>query len=139
VIRKMSKGKEIAVGVENEVGVLTRITSFLVNHGINLEAIAGKATRPGEAAGIMFITDNNSGAIDALMKHGFTDIQENSVLIVELENHPGALKNISEVLAQNSINIMYLYGTTCMGGCPAKLIIATSDNDRAFRLLSEKQ
>lgn len=137
MIKKLSRGKEILVGVLNEVGVLTKITSFLVNHGINIEAITGKATEMGENAGLMFITDNNLAAIGALIEHGYRNIRENDVMIVELENQPGSLKNISERLAQNGINIMYLYGTTCMGGCPAKIVISTSNNEKAFELLSE--
>ena len=137
MIRRIVKGKEISVGVINEVGVLSKVTSFLVNHGINIEAILGAATGVGEAAGLMFITDNNADAITELAQYGFNIIKENDVLIIEIENRPGALKNITELLAQNAINITYIYGTTCSGGCPSKMVISTSDNDLAFGLLSK--
>ena len=138
MIKRVTKGKEIAVGVINEIGVLSKIASFLVNHGINLEAIAGSAAPIGSHAALMFVTDNNLDAIDTLVEHGFTDIRENDVLIVELENRPGSLKNITERLAQCGININYVYGTTCIGGCPAKLVIGTSNNDLALEMLSKE-
>ena len=138
MIQRVVKGKEIFVGVINEVGVLAKITSFLVNHGINIEAILGYATEVGEHAGLMFITDDNFSAIETLVQHGFEAIRENDVIIVEVENRPGALKNISECCARNNINVTYLYCTTCSGGCPAKLVLSTSDNDRAIAALSEK-
>lgn len=134
---KLVRGKEIFVGVINEVGVLAKITSFLVNHGINMEAILGYATVVGEQAGLMFVTDDNRVAIDTLAQHGFTALKENDVIIIGVENNPGSLKNISECLAQNGINITYIYGTTCIKGCPAKLVLSTSDNDRAFTILSD--
>ena len=137
--KKVTRGKEICVGVVNEVGILSKITSFLVNHGINIEAIFGYSAEKGQWAGLTFITENNSAAIEALTKHGYTDNKENNVLIVELENRPGALKNISECLAQEDINIGHIYGTTCLGGCPAKLVLSTSDNDRAFTILSSQK
>ena len=138
MITKATRGKEIRIGVINEVGVLAKMTSFLVNHGINIEAILGYATEIGQQAGLMFITDNNESAVETLVEHGFEEIEENDILIVEVENRPGALKNISECCARNGINVTYLYCTTCSGGCPAKLVISTSDNDKAMAALNER-
>lgn len=135
MIKSLSIGKEVSVVVVNEVGALARITSFLVNHGINLEAIAGYSNNIGDQAGLMFITNDNIAAIETLTSNGYVDTRENDVIIVELENTPGALKNISERLAQNDINITYIYCTTCMGGCPAKIVLSTSDNNQAIRIL----
>ena len=136
MIRSLALSKEISVVVVNEIGALSKMTSFLVNHGINVEAIAGYSNTIGDQAGIMFITNDNVAAIEALTVSGYTDTKENDVIIVELENAPGALKNISERLAQKDINITYIYCTTCMGGCPAKIILSTSDNMMAFGILN---
>lgn len=135
MIKSLALSKEISVVVVNEVGALSKMTSFLVNHGINLEAIAGYSNNIGDQAGIMFITNDNVAAVETLASSGYTDTKENEVIIVELENTPGALKNISERLAQNNINITYIYCTTCMGGCPAKIILSTTDNLQAIGLL----
>ncbi|MFH2138522.1 MAG: hypothetical protein ABII88_08435 [Candidatus Omnitrophota bacterium] len=138
MIQEVVIGKEICVTVVNEVGALAKITSFLVNHGINLEAVAGYARSMGEEAGLMFVTSNNLAAIDALSDYGYEAIRENDVIIVGVENRPGALKNISERLAQNDINIVYIYGTNCSQGCPAKIVLSTSNNYRALEILKEE-
>jgi hypothetical protein len=135
VIKSLSVGREISVVVTNEVGALAKVTSFLVNHGINVEAIAGYSNHVGDQAGLMFITDDNVSAINQLIENGYPDVKENEVIIVELENTPGALKNISERLTQKDINIAYIYCTTCLQGCPAKIVLSTSDNEMAFELL----
>ena len=136
MIKSVTVGKEISVVVTNEVGALARTVSFLVNHGVNVEAVAGYANNVGDQGELIFITDNNEMAINELVNNGYEDVREGEVLIVELENRPGTLKNVSELLASNRININYIYCTTCSCGCPAKIILATSDNDRAYQLLS---
>lgn len=136
MIKKLVRAKEIRVLVKNEIGALARIMSFLVNHGINVEAITGYSDETGTKGYIVFITDNNQKSIDELISNGYQDIGINDVLVVELEDRPGALKNVSELLATNGINIDYLYCTTCSGPCPAKIVLAASDNDVAFSLLS---
>ena len=135
MIKSLSIGHEVSVVVINEVGALAKVTSFFVNHGINVDAVAGYSNHVGDQAGLMFITDDNVSAINELINNGYDDVRENEVIIVELENTPGALKNISERLTQNDINIAYIYCTTCTQGCPAKIILSTSDNESAFELL----
>ncbi|MFH2146286.1 MAG: ACT domain-containing protein [Candidatus Omnitrophota bacterium] len=136
MIKSLVRGKEISVGVINEVGALARVTSFLVNHGINLIAIAGYSNNIGDQAALIFVTDNNFAAVNELASNGYEQIAENDVIIIDMENRPGALKNISELMAQNGININYFYCTTCSGGCPAKIILSTSDNDKAAEILN---
>jgi hypothetical protein len=136
VITRISKGKELSVLVMNEVGALAKTMSFLVNHGINVETIAGYSNHSGDRGELVFITDNNMAAVNELLSNGYENIRESDVIIVELENRPGTLKNISELLALNNINITYIYCTTCSGGCPAKIVLATSNNEKAFAILS---
>ena len=135
MIKNIVRGKELSVVVMNEIGALARTMSFLVNHGINVEAVAGYSNSTGDQGELIFITDNNVMAVNELLSNGYENIRENDVLIIELENRPGTLKNISELLALNKININYIYCTTCSGGCPAKIILSTSDNNRAFQIL----
>ena len=131
------RAKEIRAGVDNEVGALARMMSFLVNHGINVETVAGYSDPDGRRQGsIIFITADNRKSIDKLIDNGYTDIEEHDVIVAELENRPGSLKNLSEILASNKININYFYCTTCSSGCSAKVVFSTSDNDEAFRLLN---
>ena len=136
MIRQITRGTELSVVVTNEVGALARTMSFLVNHGINVETIAGYSNHAGDEGELIFITDNNEVAVNELVSSGYENIRESDVLIIELENRPGTLKNISELLSLNNININYIYSTSCSRGCPAKIVLATSDNDTAMKILS---
>ena len=138
MIKNLVRTKEISVGIRNEVGALARMMSFLVNHGINVETIAGYSDRTGTQGSLIFITNNNQKSIAELINNGYDDIEERDIIVAELENKPGALKNLSELLASNGVNIEYMYCTTCSGGCPAKIVFAASNNDVAFGLLNSK-
>ncbi|NQT74924.1 MAG: hypothetical protein HQ566_00205, partial [Candidatus Omnitrophica bacterium] len=99
MIKNLVRAKEISVITRNEVGALSRMMSFLVNHGINVETIAGYSNNTGDQGNLVFITNNNTEAIGELIGNGYENITERDVIVVELENRPGALKNISEILA----------------------------------------
>lgn len=136
MLKKAGLGKEIAVRVINKIGVLADISKILADHGINIVAAAGYAMN--NEAEITLVTDDNLRAVDALKKNKYASVKENEVVVVELEDKPGALKNITATLAAENIDIKYIYGTTCPGGCPARLVISASDNEKALVAFRKK-
>ena len=130
MIKSADLGKEIAVTIVNKIGVLADISRLLSETGINIEAVAGYAID--KDAKIMLVTDDNLRSVDALKKAGYGSLKENEVIILELENEPGALKTISTILADNGIDIKQICGTTCTCGCPTKIILSTSNNEKAL-------
>jgi len=130
MIKQAQLAKEIVVTAVNKIGVLADMSKLLAESGVNIEAVAGYAVD--KEAKIMLVTNDSLRAIEALKKSGYTLIKENEVVIIDLENKPGALKNITARLAAEGIDIKQIYGTTCSGGCPAKLVISTTDNEKAL-------
>ena len=130
MVKAAHLGKEIVVNVVNKIGVLADISKIVADHGINIEAVAGYA-KDNEAE-IMLVTDDNLRATDALRKANYKSIKEREVVIVELDNKAGALKQITGTLAAQSIDIKHIYGTTCPTNCPARIVISTSDNEKAL-------
>ncbi len=130
MIKSVQLGKEITVTVINNIGILADISKLLADHDINIVGVAGYAV--GNEAKIMLVTEDNVRAADALKKKGYKSLKENEVIIIELENKPGALKLISVKLAAEDLDIKQVYGSVCAGGCPAKLIISTSNNEKAL-------
>ena len=130
MIKAAKLGMEIQVNAANKIGILADISKLLSEKGINIEGVAGYAVS-GEAK-IMIVTNDTLRTTDALNKAGYKGVKENQVVIVELENRPGALKTVTSVLAASKIDIKQVYGTACISGCPAQLILSTSDNDKAL-------
>ncbi len=128
--------KEVVVKSENKSGVLANITKLLADHDINVEGMAGYA-EDGQAV-MMMVTDDNLRATDALKKSGYKTVKESEAVIVDLVNKPGALKNLTARLAAEKIDIKYAYGTVCAEGCPARIVLSTSNNEKAFVLFKER-
>jgi hypothetical protein len=106
------------------------MSKLVADHGINIDAVAGYAAN--NEAKIMLVTGDNLRAGDALRKAGYNALKEEEVVVVDLENKPGALKNITASLAAQGIDIKHVYGTVCSAGCPAKIVLSTSDNEKAL-------
>ena len=130
MIKNARLAKEIVVTVVNKIGVLADMSKLVAEHGVNIESVAGYAAN--NEAKIMLVTDDNLRASDALKKAGYKSLKEEEVVIVELDNKAGALKQITSCLAAEGIDIKHVYGTTCPGGCPARIVLSTSDNEKAL-------
>lgn len=135
MIRNANLGKELVLTAANKVGILADISKLLADHGINIEGVAGYVVS--KEAKLMFVTNDNLRAGDAIKKKGYKDVKEHEVIIVDLENKAGALKVLTHKLLAEKIDINYVYGTVCAGGCPAKLVLSTSDNEKAIVLFTK--
>jgi hypothetical protein len=130
MIKNAEMGKELVLTVPNKMGTMASVSKVLAEHGINIEGVAGYAM--GNEAKIMIVADDVLRAGDALKKAGFNSIETKEVVVVELENKSGALKSLSSKLLDAKIDIRYIYGTTCGGGCAATIIVSTVDNEKAL-------
>jgi len=130
VIKNAQMGKELVLTVPNKMGTMANVSKILADHGINVEGVAGYSM--GNEAKIMLVADDVLRASDALMKAGFKTIESKEVVVVELQNKVGAMKSLSQKLLDAKIDIRYLYGTTCTGGCAATVVVSTSDNEKAL-------
>ena len=135
MIKSVQLGKEIVITITNKIGILADVSRILADHGINIEAVAGYAVN--NEAKIMVVTGDNLRAVDALKKAGYGQVKENEVLVVDLENKVGALKNFSVKLAEEAIDIKQIYGTVSGSDSPAKMIVSTADNEKALVALKK--
>lgn len=135
MIKAVNLGKEIVVSTENKIGLMAQCSRILADHGVNIEGVAGYAA-DGKAK-LMFVVNDTLRGKEAIVKAGYADTKESEVVIVDLENKPGALKGMTAKLAQEKIDIRYMYGSACPAGCPARIILATTENERSVVLLKK--
>ena len=134
MIKNVILGEEIVIATKNKVGLLADISLITVNHGINIEAVLGYEA--GNTAKILLITDANLKVISELKKKRYKFIRETEVILVDLENRPGALKLVTMELKNNHIDIKYIYVTSPSSGSSSKMVLQTSDNEKAMSLLA---
>jgi hypothetical protein len=137
MLKKAAVAKQISVTVINKIGVLDIMAEYLADRGINIEAVAGFEIPGSDKSKIMLVVDDARHAIEAIKERDFGPIEENDVVVVELENKPGALKTITGLLVQKGINIRHIYATTSLDNCPVKVILSTSDNTAALVTLKK--
>jgi hypothetical protein len=134
MLKGANLGKEIQVTVKNEVGVLFSMAKILADHGINVEATSAYVVE--DKGFITLMTDDNLRAKEALQGGGYP-AEEKDIVLVDLENKPGALKVVTNKLVSEGIDIQYEYCTACPGGCPTRMILSTSDNQKALLALKK--
>ena len=98
--------KQISVFIENSNGKLSDITRLLANNNINLMCMSIADTA---SFGILrFITPDLENANHVLEENGYTTCI-NHVLAVPVEDKPGGLADILEVLFKGGIGVEYMY------------------------------
>ena len=137
MIKNVMLGEEITITTRNKVGILADVALMLANKGINIEAILGYEV--GLSGKLFLVTSANIVIINELKKKKYKLVKETEVILVDIENKPGALKVVATEMKENKIDIKYVYLTPCT--CAAKgysrMVLQTSDNERAMAVLSK--
>ena len=124
----MERITEIFVVLENKPSTLGDLCSHLAENGINIDAIGVFQ----DAAKLL--VSNANKAMKILSKLDYT-IELRDVLLIQLENRPGALSEMATKLGNKGINIEYCYGTLSKKKNSTAVIIDVSDIDKAIKIL----
>ena len=125
----MERITEIFVVLENKPSTLGDLCSHLAENGINIDAIGVFQ----DAAKLL--VSNANKAMKILSKLDYT-IELRDVLLIQLENRPGALSEMATKLGNKGINIEYCYGTLSKKKNSKEVIIDVSDIEKAIKILS---
>jgi hypothetical protein len=128
----MEKTLQLSVSMENTPGQLGRLCRVLTQAGVNIKGLT--VSDASDVSIIRLIVSNPKSAQKALREAGLCFVAQD-VLIVELEDKPGALEDIAFRLAEAGINVQYIYGTTADAG-KARLVLRVSEVDRAKQVLA---
>jgi hypothetical protein len=126
--------EQISVFLENKAGRLEEVTRVLSEAGVNIRALSLADTSD---FGILrlIVTDNNK-AKEALKQNGFT-VAKTDVVAVEVEDRPGGLHRILNVLHRANVNVEYMYAFVQQSGNNAVIIFRFDNLDEAVRILME--
>jgi hypothetical protein len=129
--------KEITATILDGVGMTAKVAAALAKENVNILAGTGySASGFRRMATFTLIVDNLEKAEKALDKIGAENIQDQSIIMVETENRPGALERISNIIAKAGIAIYYFYSTTSSGET-ATCVIKTADDRKAIKFLTK--
>ena len=126
----MSAVKLVTVFAENKLGQMARITQVLAEAQINIRCVTVATT---EKFGVIkFLVDQCDLACQSLKSRGFT-VSLNDVLAVEVEDKPGGLHAVAEVLTRQGINVENASGF--VASRRAVVLIEVQDAARASQAL----
>ncbi|WP_022669676.1 ACT domain-containing protein [Hippea alviniae] len=130
----MKRIRQISVFVENRPGRLLEVVELLGKHSINIKALSlADSTDFGIVRLVVKGTDD---AIRVLKENGFT-IAETHIIACMIDDKPGALANVLKILADNQINIEYMYGFASPIEGKAVMVFKFSETEKAEKILSE--
>ncbi|MGO9307515.1 MAG: ACT domain-containing protein [Spirochaetia bacterium] len=126
--------KQISVFLENKKGRLAEVTRTLSHEKINIRALSLADTA--DFGVLRIIVDNPDRSLTVLKKHGFV-AQVTEVIAVEVEDRPGGLSRILEVLDQDNVNVEYMYAYVEKSRENAIVICRIDDRERAVQILQK--
>lgn len=112
---------------EDRPGTLAAALRCVSNAGLNLDGYA-------EIGGVVHVLSPDlRAAHECLQNGGFRIVQEQQVLLVTVEDEPGAAAGVFQRLAEAHVNIKYSYLAT-----GNRLVIATDKTQAAFDALTRR-
>ncbi|MGA1794733.1 MAG: ACT domain-containing protein [bacterium] len=130
------KVQQISIFLENKSGRLSEVTRILGDNGINIRALSLADTT--DFGILRLIVNDTEKASGVLKKNGFT-VGKTEVIAVEVEDRPGGLAKILEILNKETINVEYMYAFVERSRNNAVIIFRFDDQniDRAITLLKD--
>ena len=127
---------QITVFLENAPGTLAKVCEIFKNNDVNIEAFTVFGTV--DHGVLRVIVDKPDLVLRILSECGLLAIQSN-VIEVPVENTPGVLYKISNLLSKNRVNVEYGYGSTIEGSEFERFFLQASDNLKALKILQENE
>jgi hypothetical protein len=115
--------RDLTVILDDRPGELARLGAATGEAGVNIH---GLAAFTGEGKGVVHILVDDDAVVrcrEALEAAGMRIADEREVLVVDIEDRPGTLGELTRELAEANVNIDLAY--TTFGG--VKIVIATDD------------
>ncbi len=126
---------QLVISEKSRPGVLAQVASVLGGAGVNIKAFsAPEVTGKGK---LRLLVADLDGARSALKKAKIK-FSEETALVLSLENKPGALNDVADVLTKARINIKCGYCTPSREGKRAIVVLTLSHTQKALTLLRDQ-
>ncbi len=125
--------EQISVFLENKTGRLAEVTKSLSEAGVNIRALSLADTS--DFGILRLIVNDNEKAKAVLQERGFT-VGKTDVLAVAVEDHPGGLHRILDLLSRANVNVEYMYAFVQQSGSNAVIIFRFDRLEEAIKILN---
>jgi hypothetical protein len=126
------KIKQLSVFLENKPGRLSVPCKALANAGINILTLSLADTRQ---FGILRLVLREWEKAKKVLEEAGCVVNVTEVVAIEVEDRPGGLEKVLQIVEQAGINLEYMYAFTFGSQDRAILVFRFEDPDAAIRLL----
>lgn len=130
----MTPVKQISVFVENKHGKLSTVSRHLADSGVSIRALCMADTTD---FGIFRLIVSDYELAEKALKSAGVTCSVTEVLVVEIEDKPGAFADAMAILADNEISLEYVYAFLTPEKGKAYIIIRVVDNAAAAKVLQD--
>ncbi|MFO0706053.1 MAG: ACT domain-containing protein [Nitrospira sp.] len=126
---------QLVISGQSRPGVIAQVAAVLGEAGVNIKAFsAPEVTGTGKLRLLVADLDGARAALKAAkIRFG-----EETALVLSLENKPGALMDVAELLTKNRINIKCGYCTPSREGKRAIVVLTVSNTEKALAVLRDQ-
>lgn len=118
--------RDLTISLDDRPGALATLGETLGAAGVNIDGICG-VTGAGEGRGeIHVLIEDAEAARSALAGAGIAVSADDDVVLVDFEDRPGELGEITRKVADTDTNISLVYVS-----CDGRLVLVTQDNTAA--------
>ncbi len=123
---------QIAVFLENRKGRICEFSRVLKEADVNIQAMSIADTM--EYGILRAITDNNEKAVKVLKENGF-NVASTDLVGFKVDDKPGEMYKVLQILDEHKINIAYLYSFARAGAAKSVILLKVDDNDETMKIL----
>ncbi|MGM9970480.1 MAG: ACT domain-containing protein [Anaeroplasma sp.] len=124
--------KQVSIFTENKVGYISNIVNLLGNAGINIRSL--QIADSSDFGILRLIVDDHIKALDIVYKAGYT-ARLTDVVGVIVPDKPNGLSEVLQILANNNIDIDYMYVFVGKSNAGAQAILKTADIEKTEQVL----
>ncbi|MDF0644336.1 MAG: hypothetical protein P0111_09905 [Nitrospira sp.] len=126
---------QLVINGQSKPGVMAQVASVLASAGVNIKAFsAPEVTGTGK---LRLLVADLEGARAAL-RAAKIRFSEETALVLSLENKPGALNDVADLLTQARINIKCGYCTPSREGKRAIVVLTVANTEKALSVLRDQ-
>jgi hypothetical protein len=101
---------DLVIDVENTPGALARVAAAISDAGVNIAAAT--CTGAGERAELHILVPHGEAARHALAISHLAVTREREVVVVDVEDHPGVLADLTRKIARAGVDLDLVYVAT---------------------------
>jgi hypothetical protein len=126
--------KQISIFLENKSGRLAEVTRTLGENDIDISALSIADTTD---FGILRLIVNKPEIAERILKESDFTVSCTSVIAIGVQDKPGGLAKVLEILDKDNIGIQYMYAFVSKTDDDALVILKVEDPDKAVKVLKD--